>query len=461
MPQKGTFSLKQPLVFMWNFKEKFILELFIEVIMQVSVESPSKLERRLNIVVPANQLDAAFDQRIAKLAKTANVKGFRRGNVPVTHIKKLYGDTARQEALSEVIQSSLYAAIEQENLHPVTTPRIEPKAIEAGKPLEFAATFEVLPEIEKVNFSTDSVDKEVSKIEAADVEKVIERLCEQHIVWNEVNRPAQEKDQVVIDFRGSIDGKVFPGGEAHEYPIILGSKSMIPGFEEGIIGMKKGEEKTIHITFPADYFAKEVAGKVAEFAITAHRVSEPKAPTLDESLVKKFGVKSGDANELRNEIKKNLDREVERLTSSRLKAKVFDLLITQNAIEVPQAMIEQEAKRIHDEMHPHHGHDHHHSDAEMAEFNEAAKRNVILGLLIGQYVKQENLKPDTKRVEEQLNKLAAAYEKPSEVVKWYAGDKRRMAEIEMLVLEDQVIEKLLEGVAINEKILNYSELMRG
>jgi trigger factor len=426
--------------------------------MQVSVESPSKLERRITVVVPVQQLDEAFDKRIAKLAKTANVKGFRPGNVPVAHIKKLYGDAARQEALSEVIQSSLYDAINQEKLNPINTPTVEPKAIEAGKPLEYTATFEVLPEISDVGFKATAIDKELAKIEQADIEKVIERLCEQHIVWNEVNRPAQDKDQVVIDFRGSIDGKVFPGGEAHEYPIVLGSKAMIPGFEEGVAGMKKGEDKVINITFPADYFAKEVAGKVAEFVLHAHRVSEPKAPALDEALVKKFGVKSGSADELRAEIKKNLDREVERLISSKLKGKVFDLLVEQNPIEIPLSLIQQESKRIHDEMHG--KHEHHHSADEMVEFDDAAKRNVTLGLLIGEFVKQQNLKPDAKRVEDHLNKMASAYEKPSEVVKWYTGDKRRMAEIEMLVLEDQVIEKLLEGVAINEKMLNYSELMQ-
>lgn len=427
--------------------------------MQVSVERPSKLERRITVVVPEQQLDEAFDKRIAKLAKTAKVKGFRPGNVPLAHIKKLYGDTARQEALSEVIQSSLYAAISQEKLNPVTTPRVEPKTIEPGKPLEYTATFEVLPEIEHVGFKAKEVEKVTSKVVAADIENVIERLCEQHIMWNEVARAAQEKDQVVIDFKGSIDGKFFSGGEAHEYPIVIGSNTMIPGFEEGVKGMKKGDKKTIQVTFPETYFAKEVAGKVADFEIHAHRISEPKAPEMDEALVKKFGIKSGNLDELREEIKKNLEREVERIISAKLKTKVFDMLIEQNPVEVPPAMIDQEAKRIHDEVHPN-GKDHHHTPAEMAEFNEAARRNVILGLLIGQFVKQHQLTPDANRVQDQLNKLASAYEKPSEVIKWYTGDKRRMAEIEMLVLEDQVIEKLLEGVAINEKMLNYNELMR-
>lgn len=429
--------------------------------MQVSVESPSKLQRRITVTVPVEQLDAAFDKRIANLAKTAKVKGFRPGNVPLSHVKQLYGDTARQEALSEVIQTSLYAAIDQEKLNPVSTPTVEPKSMIPGKALEYVASFEVLPEIDVVHFKVKQIEKDVSTIDEKDVDKVITRLTEQHITWHEVNRAAKEKDQVVIDFRGSIDGKVFQGGEAHDYPIILGSKSMIPGFEEGIIGIKKGEEKTIKITFPKDYFAKEVAGKVAEFVITAHKVSEPTMPELNEALIKKVGIKSGKLEELRAEIKKNLEREVERVTKAKFKAKIFDLLLEQNTLEVPQAMIEQEAKRIHDEMHPHHGGEAHgHSKEEMAEFNEAAKRNVIIGLLIAEFVKQNKLVPEKAMVDAHLAKLSTSYENPAEVIKWYTSDKRRLAEIEMLIMEDQVIDKLTEGSTIKEKTVPYDELIQ-
>lgn len=429
--------------------------------MQVSVESPTKLQRRLTVTVPAEQMDAAFTKRLNQLAKTAKVKGFRPGNVPMAHIKQLYGDAARQEALSEVIQNSLYAAISQEKLSPVGVPTVEPKNITPGQSIEFIATFEVLPEIESVKFEAQEIEKQVASISDADIDKVVERLTEQYIIWNEVARPAQEKDQVVIDFRGSIDGKVFAGGEAHDYPIVIGSKTMIPGFEDGVIGMKAGEEKTIKVTFPADYFAAEFAGKEAEFAIQARKVSEPQQPKIDEDLIKKFGIKSGKMDELRAEIKKNLDREVERVINAKLKAKIFDLLIEQNQFEVPKALIDQEAKRIHDEMHPHHaGHDHGHSEQEMAGFNDAAKRNVALGLIMGAFIKQHDVKPDKERVQDHIAKLAASYEDPAEVIKWYAGDKRRLAEVEMLVLEDQVTDKLLEGISIKEKTLGYAELIK-
>ena len=429
--------------------------------MQVSVESPSKLQRRMTVVVPSEQLDAAFDKRIIELSKTAKVKGFRPGNVPLGHIKQIYGNAARQEALSEVIQSSLYAAITQENLNPVGTPQVEPKSIAPGKPLEYVATFEVLPEIGSVSFDASTIEKQVATIKDADIDKVLERLREQHITWKEVTRPAQEKDQVILDFRGMIDGKTFQGGEAHDYPIVIGSKTMIPGFEEGLVGMSKGEEKVIKVTFPATYFAKEFAGKDAEFTVTANKVSEPVVPEFSEDLIKKFGIASGKIDELRSEIKKNLDREVERVINNKLKSQIFDILIKQNEVEVPAAMITQEAKRIHDEMHPHHaGQDHGHSQEEMSVFNDAAKRNVVLGLLIGELIKQHDLKPDSARVETHINKLASAYEKPEEVIKWYTSDKRRLNEVEMLLLEEQVLEKLLEKVKITEKVLDYNDLIK-
>jgi trigger factor len=430
--------------------------------MQVSVESPTKLKRRVTVTVPVAQLDEAFDKRIAQLAKTAKVKGFRPGNVPVSHIKQLYGDSARQDALSEVIQSSLYTALNQEKLKPAGVPRIEPKTIEQGKPLEYIAEFEILPEVGSINFKGGDIEKQVAVITEEDIDKVVARLCEQYTTWKVVERAAQDKDQVVIDFRGAIDGKVFQGGEAHEYPIIIGSNTMIPGFEEGVVGMQAGDEKTINVTFPDTYFAKEVAGKVAEFAVKAHKVSEPVVAVLDETLVKKFGIQSGKLEELRSEIKKNLDRELDRVINSKLKAKIFDALLEQNPLDVPEALIEQEAKRIHDEMHPHHaGKEHNHSHDEMAQFNEAAKRNVMLGLLISEYVKQNKISPDKTRVQDHITKMAGAYENPAEVIKWYASDKRRLAEVEMLVLEEQVMEKLLESGNVVEKMLKYQELISG
>lgn len=428
--------------------------------MQVSVESPSKLERRLTIVVPVAKLNEVYDKHLAKLAKSAKIAGFRPGKAPLNVVKQRYGDSARQEALSDVIQSSLYDAINQEKLSPVGVPTVEPKAILPDQPLEFIATFEVLPEVENLRFDVKALEKHVATIEKEDIERVIHHLRSQHGQWKKVDRAAQDKDQVVIDFLGSINQVPFAGGQAHEFPIVLGSKSMIPGFEEGIMGMKAGDEKVIQVTFPADYPSAEVAGKVADFAIKAHRVSEPELPEVNEDLVKKLGVKSGNLADLHTEIQKNLERELQRVISSKLKTQVFDKLLEQNPLEIPKALIEREANRIHDEVHPHHGHNHSHTEHEMAAFNEAAKRNVALGLLVAEVVKQYKVSSDKARVQAYLAQQASAYENPTEVLEWYAKNKRAYAEIEMQVLEDQVVETLLKNVQVAEKSMSYNDLIK-
>jgi len=427
--------------------------------MQVSVESPSKLERRLTVVVPVETLNKAYDSRIANLAKNAKIAGFRPGKAPLNVVKQRYGDTARQEALSEVIQTSLYDAIHQEKLNPVGTPSVEPKMVMPDQPLEYIATFEVLPEVENFRFELDSLEKQVATITEEDTQRVIDHLRSQHTTWKKVDRVAEDKDQVVIDFRGSIDGIVFAGGEAHDYPIVLGSKSMIPGFEEGILGMKAGEEKVIKVTFPENYFSAEVAGKVAEFAIKVISVSQPELPEVNENFVKKLGIKSGKPEDLLVEIRKNLERELERVISSKLKAQIFDKMLEQNALEIPKALIEREASRIHDEVHPNHGHQHSHTQEEMNAFNDAAKRNVALGLLVAEIIKQHKISADKNRVQAHLAKLASSYENPAEVMDWYGKNKRAFAEIEMQILEEQVVEALLKDVKVIEKMLSYNELI--
>lgn len=428
--------------------------------MQVSVEATSKIERRVTVVVPVEKLDEAYDKKIIKLAKTANVKGFRQGKAPVEYIKQRYGDSARQEALSEVIETSLYAAIRQEKLNPVGTPMVEPTSIQPGMPLEFIATFEVLPEVGTVRFEASNIEKQTSTITDADIEKVVNHLREQHVTWHKVERPAKENDQVVIDFKGFIDGKPFSGGEAHDYSITLGSKMMIPGFEEGLVGAKVGEERNLSVTFPENYFAKEFAGKAAEFQTKMIKISEPTYPEMDAAFIKKLGVKSGEIKDLHAEIRNNLERELARMVKAKLKSQVFNALYEQNSVEVPKSLIEREAGRIHDQVHPHHGHEHDHTEAEMQQFNDAAKKNVVLGLLVGELIKQHNLTPDNDRVQAFINSHAAAYEKPEDVIKWYTTDKRRMAEVEMQVLEEQVIEKLLEGIQLPEKMLSYDDFAK-
>ncbi|MCD6038923.1 MAG: tig [Gammaproteobacteria bacterium] len=430
--------------------------------MQVSVEAPNKLERRVTITVPEAVLEEAYDKRINQLTKTVKANGYRPGKVPRTIIEKQYSHSARQEALSEVIQASLNQAINQEALNPAGVPTVEPKNIVPGQPLEFIATFEVIPTIDSVRFELATLEKQMAVITEKDVENAFNRLCQQYITWQVVDRPAQEKDQVVIDFRGSMEGKLFAGGEAHDYPIVLGSKSMIAGFEEGLVGMTVGTTKVLHLIFPENYHSTEMAGKSAEFAVTMKKISQPQLPEVDEAFVRKLGCKSGKLEDLNTEIRKNLERELDRIIKAKLKGQVFDKLLEQNPVEVPQALIEREGKRIHDQLHPHHaGKDHGHSAAEMAVFNEPAKRNVSLGLLVAHLIKQHQIEVNKERVTAYLSYLSSMYEDPAEVVAWYTKNKRAMSEIEMQVLEEQLIEKLLENVQLTEKMLSYNELITG
>jgi trigger factor len=427
--------------------------------MQVSVETISKIGRKMTIVVPSEKVDQEFDKRILKIAQTASLKGFRPGKVPLDYVKQRFSDVAREEALSEVIKSSLYGALAQEKLNPIGVPTVEPKTMLAGQPLEFVATFEVLPEVTQVNFKLDKIDKEITTVSAAEVDKVIDKIREQHTKWNVVDRAAQDHDQVLIDFTGMLNGQPFPGGAAKDYPLVLGNKSMIPGFEEGILGAKVGEERTIKVTFPEQYHAKDIAGKDAEFIIKVKQVYQPELPTLDDEFIKRLGVKSGNLEEFKNEIRKNLDREVVRLTKTKLKSELFKLLLEQNPLEIPKALIEREAQRIHDQVHPHHGKEHHHTQAEMAAFEKMGEQNVMLSLLVTVLVKQHNLVADPAKVNQLLADLAGAYEKPEEMIAHFRKDKQRYAQFEAEVVEDLLVEKLLQDVAVNEKMMGYEEFV--
>lgn len=429
--------------------------------MQVSVEVSNKLERRLTITVPADRLNTVYNEKISRLTQTAKINGFRPGKIPLDVIKKHYGKAAHDEALNEVLTQSFYAALDQEKLKPVGTPMIEPKALIVDQPLEFTATFEVLPEIEAVQFNVDTLEKEIASIGEEDIKKVLDYLQEQHTTWREINGAAKINHKVIIDFSGSINSEKFPGGQANNYPIVLGSNVMVPGFETGIEGMQVGEERIITVQFPSDYFAKEVAGKFAEFAIKLNKLFEALPFEFTPEVVKKLGVKSGLLEDLQGEIRKNLEREMERVIQLKLKNKVFDKLLEQNAFEVPNALIKQEAARIHDNVHPHHGHeDHHHSEEEMAEFNKAAKRNVALGLLVSEIVKQSKISLDKEKVKAALARLIGVYEDPEKVAKWYENNQNAYAEIEMQVLEDQVVAELLKKTTLTEKKLSYNELIK-
>lgn len=426
--------------------------------MQVSVEKLNNVERKLTIVVPANKVEDEFNKQITEFAQKANIKGFRPGKVPVSHIKQNYGEDLRKEATGKVIQQALYEALMQEKLQPVSTPEVEPKSILADQPLEFTAKFEVIPEIEKVEFKLDDLEKLDVEIKDEDVTRVIDQLRKQYTKWTVVERAAKADDRVVIDYYATFEGKDDKDNKVENFPLELGSKVMLPGFEDGLHGCKPGDEKTLSLSFPEDFADKEKAGKPIEFTVTVKQVFEAEMPELNKDFATKLGIKDGSVEELTSQIRKSLESERDRLVKEKLKEQIFTQLLEQNAVEVPKALIEREAKNILEEIYQQQPQANRNiSDEEMNSYNEVAQKRVSLGLLISQFAKQAELKPDAKRVDERIKEIAAAYENPQEVLEYLSSPERRGG-IESQVMEDQVLEKLMEGTEPTVKTMTYAEL---
>lgn len=427
--------------------------------MQVSVEKVSPVECRLTIVVPANVVEEAYTRQIDAFAQKAKIDGFRPGKAPMSFIQQRFGADARKEALSEVIQKTLYEAITEKQLRPLNNPRIEPKTILSNQPLEYTASFEILPEIGNVSFSMDSVEKLNVAVTDEDIGRVLEQLTKQYTKWEPIQRAAELKDRVVIDYYAIFDGKSDEANKLQNIPLELGSNMMLPGFEAGLVGAKAGEERTLKLAFPDDFAVAERAGKPIEFVVTLKEVYKAEVPAIDANFVQRLGVKSGKEEELRSQIRMSLEQERDRLVKEKLKEQLFSRLLEQNPLEVPASLVANEAKAIHDEVYPaHQPHDHHqHSDQEMSSFNEVAKKRVALGLLISEYAKTAQIKADKARVNARIQEIASIYESPEEVVQWLSS-KERIGGIEAQVMEDQVLDKLMEGVPVTEKTMSYAEL---
>lgn len=428
--------------------------------MQVSVENISNIERKLTIVVPANQVETAYKAQIQKLAKNANIKGFRPGNAPVAVIEQRFGGEARQEAFSDVIQKALYTAITEHKLMPVSTPRVEPKMMLADQPLEFVATFEVLPEMAPINCKLDSLEKLKVDIVDEDVDRVISQLSKQYTQWKPVTRPAQLTDRVVLDYDMIFEGKSTLDNKIENFPLELGSKIMLQGFEEGLVGHKIGDEVTLKLSFPADFHIEDKRNKPVEFVVTIKQIFEAEVPDLNAGFIKRLGIASGDLADMKTQVRQSLELERDRLVKENLKEQVFKQLLASNPVDVPKSLVEREAAVIHDELHPRqandHG-DHHHTAEENAMFTDIAKKRVALGLLIAEYAKKSELKADPVRVEKRILEIASAYESPKEVVE-YLSAKERRGGIEAQVLEDLVLDKIMENVPATEKVMSYAEL---
>lgn len=428
--------------------------------MQVSVESTSALERRMTVGVPADRIEAAVAKRLQQTARKAKVPGFRPGKVPMSVIRQRYEGAARQEALGDLIQETYYEAVIAQKLNPAGAPAVEPKVFEQGKDLEYVATFEVYPEIALAGFESINVERLQAEVQDADLDKMLDVLRKQNTRYEPADRAAENGDQINIDFVGKLDGVAFPGGSAKGTGLVLGSGRMIPGFEEALVGVKAGDERVITPTFPEDYQNLELAGKTAEFTVTVNSVSAAQLPELNEEFFNLFGVKEGGLEGFRAEVRKNMERELAQAIKSKVKTQVMDGLIAANSIEVPKALIAGEVDRLrHQAVQQFGGRlDPQQLPAEL--FEEQAKRRVALGLIIAEVVKKFELKPDEAKVRSLIEEMASAYQEPEQVIQWYYKNEQQMAEVQSVVLEDQVVDTVLAQAKVADKAVSYEEAVK-
>jgi trigger factor len=410
----------------------------------------------MTVQVPAERIDQEVENRLKSLSRSARVAGFRPGKVPFKVIQQRYGRQVHLEVAGDVMGSTLQEALSQQNLRPAGEPKLEPRTIEQGKALEYVAVFDVYPEFEPATLAGVKIEKPVAEITAQDIDSMLEKLRQQRAAWQPAERPARQGDQVTVDFTGTIDGAEFAGGSGTGMQVEIGGKRLIAGFEEKLIGASAGDEVTMDLRFPDDYHSAEVAGKPVQFKVKVTRVAEQVLPEIDDAFAKSLGVDSAAA--LRDEVAKNMGRELEQMVQSVIKDRAFDQLLARNtSLEVPASLVEVEIDRLANETHQ--------QIASSTQgrlprnmFEARARRRVTLGLIIGEIIKRNGIQVDPERVRHTVETLAASYENPSEVVKWYYENREALASAQSLVLEEQVVEWLLGQADVQAKACSFDEL---
>lgn len=427
--------------------------------LQFSLEELEGLNRNMKVIVPPAPIEEEVQKRLQKLAKTSRMNGFRPGKVPFTVIAKRFNEGVRQEVIGETMQSSFYQAVTEKELQPAGFPHIEIVQNEAGKGLEYLAKFEVYPKIELADLSVVTLEKEVVEITEQDLDTMVETLRKQRTTWNTVERAATTGDRVKIDLVGSVDGKEFEGGQAEGIELVIGSNMMPEGFEEQLKGVSAGDEKEITDTLPETYPNPDLAAKNAVFKVTIHGVKEPQLPEVDEEFIKAFGVEDGSIVGLRKEIRNNMQRELDLRLKSTLKNRALDLVLENNALSVPNALIEGELhKMMHKNQAPEHAHHHNHDDATTEQKADARKR-VALGMLLAEVIQQQKISPDAAQIRAEIEKIAAPFEDKEMVINWYYADEQRLDEIQNLVLENQVVDWIVGQMKIKEKPATFDQVM--
>jgi trigger factor len=433
--------------------------------MQTTLESLGALERRLNVALPLEEVEGEVQKRLSRLARTVRVPGFRPGKVPLRMVAQQYGPQVRSDVIAESVQSRFNEAIREQNLRVAGYPRIEPRSAEApaaADALEFSAVFEVYPDVHVGDVAQIVIDRPVAGVTDADVDRTLEVLRRQRTTFEPVDRPARGGDRVLVDFTGTLDGVEFQGGQARDFPINLGENRMLPEFEAAVAGMRAGESKSFPLTFPEDYHGKEVAGRTAQFDLTVKQVAEPRLPELDAAFAQGFGVKSGSQDELRAEVRSNLELELKRKVEGTVKDQVFKGLRAQADFALPRALVEEEARGLMQRMAGNLR-----EQGVKAEdirltpeiFMQQAQERVALGLVVAELVRRESLQAKPDQVKALVREAAQTYEQPEAVVRWHYEKPERLAEFEAMAVEKNVVDWVMARAKVNDVSTTFEALM--
>jgi trigger factor len=427
--------------------------------MQVSVESTGKLERRMQVQVPAERVSEEIAARLKALSRTARLKGFRPGKAPLTVIRQQFGQQVHREVIGELMQSSFAEAVSQKQLAPAGSPRIEPKSVGEGQDLTYVATFEVFPEVALQPVSTLTVDKVTAEVTDGDVDAMIERLRKQQTKYTAAARAAATGDKVTVDFSGTIDGVPFAGGKGENVAIVLGEGRMLTQLEQGLIGASSGESREIGVDFPSDYRAVELAGKHAMFKVDVKSVEEPSLPALDEEFCTVFGVTEGGVPKLREDVAANMRRELDQNIRNRNKTAVLEKLYQANPVDVPNALLESQIRDMQIDVMRRTGAKDVSQAPDREPFVEPARRRVALGLLINDIIRREKLVLDPARSNARLDEMISGYGDAAALKRAYLQNADAMRQVESLALEDQVVDWIFAHAEVNEKPSTFKALM--
>lgn len=433
--------------------------------MAVTVETLEKLERKITLSLPLSAIQSEVETRLKRVARTVKMDGFRPGKVPMNVVAQRYGYSLQYEVLNDKVGEAFAQAVSEAKLRVAGQPRITEKEGAPEGEAQFDAVFEVLPEVKIEDLSTAEVDKLTADVDDAAIDKTIDILRKQRRTFAQraQDEAAADGDRVTVDFEGKIDGETFAGGKAEDFQFLVGEGQMLKEFEDAVRGMKTGESKTFPLAFPEDYHGKDVAGKTADFLVTLKKIEAANLPEVNEALAKSLGIADGTVDGLRADIKKNLEREVKFRLQARNKQAVMDALVAKAELDLPNASVQAEVARLLEGARAElkqRGI----KDAEKAEipedvFRPQAERRVRLGLVVAELVRANELHATPEQLKAHVEELAASYEKPEEVVRWYFGDRQRLAEVEAVVVENNVTEFVLGKAKVSDKSVSFDELM--